>query len=992
MFNKKLYHVAAVTLFIIFSFGTRTSANVTATNVTIDNKWCQDTVGTCIGQFFDQIVLYLDNLGFLDVTWAIAMMIFQTSMTLLTYPSVQFIVLWASILFLLGKFFRPLLCLLWCITFPCRKIAVEVMPECVPCSKRSLGLLSRNQQSKWKNFLAQSGKEDAPDSTTGDHPEPNVQVLAKSQMTYDSTSGTVVKTPIVTPTFKVSCEEHIEACNTNTDNCTTKLVHSGAPDVCGSIAYNLSKQVGKPKCWFKNEITWTSLTGSTWTRISRVNATINQTTGQLASIVLYRQPINVILNTNAVYRRIRAQYTMFRFKMRFILVPQQSSSALGSVIMYHKPIHVGVTPPGNNEGADWRALGYFNHVWLQCSSDECAVLECDFPSAAELTNVIGTAPRGAGNFPYDASMYGWITVMVGHPLSVPTGVQTTLNYELHMQLFDIQVSHPFAPLFTTQGLIDIDNTYISKMENSTMSKKTTEGDFNTTVPIGLDYIGDSRQNEAMIRRTFPKFVNSRGKLDVHRTTINGCDATDGFVEGQDETDIGYLMNAECWLDSFTITSGTAKGSLIGVVDISPDSNDAVNPHNWWSCLSRGGVWDSVDIIFRIPKAAYQTGKLIVILAQNFTGPNGNQTIPASLTTSHDMLALPCTIIDLNSCDFEHVITIPWHTMMRWVPGFANSGQDGYGNSMWQSNTTLTPNAMVASMPYLAIYNLIPMGTSVNVANTCNIIVSRRYNNYRAVWGQCPNARPTYIYNAQGGFEKDEERFEMQGKCAVPEVMTHKPSMHGRDDIVSLKQIWLRPHFLRAGDIGRDSASFIIRHTSMISSLWGANMYNFHSGTLRLLLVFSNIKGDYLNLSFTHGAPATNSVAQPSDGLAKGITDFQNNIALFINNPQKFVGTTYNLTWGTCGTTNNMVLIDKASPWVIVEIPLDRPWGPVSLFSDNYATQVTVSPANFLGEAVFCNMCAYVMCGDDYRATHLANLPSTIVNDTVDGDVQPPWSY
>lgn len=770
--------------------------------------------------------------------------------------------------------------------------------------------------------------------------------------------------------IRVDCvEANVTTKTTTRDNCPTDVIHEESDGhICGSVDYSMSTNIGVPRVMFReNHIKSFAITDKLHTRMTRVNQPINMVAGQGRGNILLSLNVTTLLTNNALFKQLRARYTLFRFDMRFVLVPTFNSSALGSVIMMWVPLNSIPTIDGpslvNN-------FGVYQHVWLQAASDESAILEVKFPTPANFfdnTTFPGTASQ--------TLVMGNLIIAVGHPLQVPAGVSSTLPFELHMQMVNIRAAYPMAPLYTTQGLIDVNTNVYKDIKNSTMPQMIAGDTFQAPINLGLDHPGNTANYDSMIRRTYPKVNNTKGLLDVVRTTLNAGDGSYNKVTGADEMSFAYLGSCQAIVDSFAITTATSRGSLVSVIPLVPTGNPT-NIHHMLSTFVRGIVYDSVDVTFRIPKAAYQTGKLVCVLTQGLRDGNFNciNSVPNTLTLSYDMLALPSSVIDLNSCDFEHTINVPWHAITEYYAGFADYGQPGLGHSYYASNTTVYNTTPVYSIPILAVYCLLPPGTSPNVANNINVVVAMSYNGYRGVYGHAPAMVPNYLTYA---------------KSTAMKVATHVPHLKNIDDVISLRQLWQQPHYTCAYQLTTQESVINLNWANVITTFPMARMYAYVQGSVRFLIMLSKWNADFITIGVVDGQASNTPMLSylPRDTMGS-----------FLNStttPPPVTGpwdsTLYNPDWKGSASIQTPIFVEKNSPYVIVEVPIVRPHGVMRISNEVYNLSFMFSGAGITDEK-FIHASIFQMAGDDFRCTHIRGAPATISSDQLAGGAMPPWNF
>lgn len=946
-----LFYVQASTIF-----------NNTTDNTTIIN--CGETIGTCLGFYFDGIIVYLDSLGFLDASYGLAVLLFKTTLTLLSYPSVQFLCFWVFLCYILCFFFKPLLMTLWCLLWPMRKIAIVTRKAVRPC----FGGLTPKEVRAYRTYLAQGD-----DGNLDDNLSPQTaQVGGEVEETDDITDSLSV--PLDHSKYKTSemirakCENDLIISNKKGEcpipNMATK------DSTCGTVEYGTVQETSVPRVAFIDRTGPSSVeVEKCYSRMTRVNIAnpIVWTSGATAGTVIWSANFRDLLNNNSLYKQLRARYTNIRFDLRFLIQVQHNTSALGSILAIHHNNNVTAAAPSGL--AMLYNYGVFQHVWITASEDRTGVLEVKFPSPLQFRDTYNTSLT---NDPFRGES-GFLRLIVGHALSVPAGVPTSMFIEVHMQMVNIKATYSQAPRYTTQGLIDITTNNFDNIKDSTLN--TTKGGDKFDTILGLDHPSDTRQPMSMIRRTFQKFFATRGPLDVQRLTYNQSDTTIRKVTGQDEMSVPYLMSCPNIYDTFTINSGIPKGDKIVNTPLHPYFAGTDVLHHPINSSSYGFIYDSVTLNFKIPKTIYQTGKLFVCLNQGLVDNFGNvQGVQPNLTTSYDLLSLPGMIIDLNSKEFEHNFTIPWHALVDMMPGCSTLGQPGFGSSYFTSNVTPTTNFQF-SCPVVTVYCLIPPSTSANVANSINGIISVCWSGYRGLYGH----NPAVITNLS------------QGANTTVEI-ARKPFVNKIDDFISLRQLWQQPHMHQSGVLKSTSSCYRYRMADLISSFELIKMYAYAQGSVRLLICFSSWACDYIVIEHTDPNVQRPTVT-PTDAVMSSTTD------LFLSDPQTLSGlsyipfssTNYNPNWKGNGTLNKPIFVDKNSPYVIMEIPIIRPWGSMSIRNDNMGGVINFSSAGETQEA-FAHCEIFVMAGDDFRASHISAVPINTIADAVGGVALPPWDF
>lgn len=939
---------------------------------------CSGTVGDCIGEVFDFLVQYIDNLGFFDLSYALFLSVYHLTATLITYPSIQFILFWAAILWLLAMLFAPIWCIVRCAIWPVKvtgKLAYKRIAA--PCLKNRMSIMSYQDRQRY-GFIAQAGDEPSetkpleeatkltsdPPETVDSKPSLSKSIFSRSHRT----KGELIR---------VDCESNdVADGKPNADNCPTHVIHEEEESsICGTVDYAMSQNIGLPLVAFKDRISAKFvLADKAYSRIGRINFPITMTAGDPLGKPLLSIAFTDILINSALFRQLRARYALFAFDMRFILVPQSNSNALGSVCMmwnHNKITSTYTAAQGANDIANY---GLFQHVWLQCSSDESAILEVKWPSAQNWFDYNTVKAAGAGS--YDTTATGQLNILIGHPLSVPTGVPTTLSFELHWQMVNVRAAYCQAPLYSTQSLISFTTINNENIRNSTLTA-TTNDDFEASVPIGLDHAGDTRQPVHMVRRTWPKLQNTRGPLDVSRTTLNANDSHHHKIFGYDEMSIDYLFSRHNIVNTFSINNGTPKGNLVSTVVMAPVATNLVS--GMLSSCATGYVYDSVDVTFKIPKAAYQTGKLVVVLSQGFTQQTATGTghvvyLPPTLTTTYDMLSLPSFVIDLNTCDFDHVVNVPWHAIQEFCLGLGNLGDRNGGLSQYLSLAAPAPGADLVSQPVLGVYVLIPPSTSPNVANTVNVITTLKYNGMRLLYGHNPAAVPQFIINAK------QTNFRLA---------THTPITKGIDDVVSLRQIWQGWHSYVSGFITPTNNALNVMYDDIISSFHLAEMFAYAQGSIRLLVNFSAWNCDYVIVEVVDGLQRAHPV-DAKQNYASNHT-FANNPGMLGAASLPFNSTLYNATWKGCGGLHKPVFVDKNSPYALLEVPLAYHKGVVCMQNNNAGFALIFTPVGLPPSPTnLVHTEIYVSAGDDLRLSHIRRAPSAMTADVNSVATMPPW--
>jgi len=91
-----------------------------------------------------------------------------------------------------------------------------------------------------------------------------------------------------------------------------------------------------------------------------------------------------------------------------------------------------------------------------------------------------------------------------------------------------------------------------------------------------------------------------------------------------------------------------------------------------------------------------------------------------------------------------------------------------------------------------------------------------------------------------------------------------------------------------------------------------------------------------------------------------------------------------------------VFVDKAHPYVVFEIPVNRPWGTINPSADLFGGVFMITPVGNRDATnppvKMANVAILTMAGDDFRMSHIRSGVNGIVADTDNGEVFPPWNY
>lgn len=953
---------------------TTTSTSSTVSTTVSAVATCGSTIGSCLGFYFDQIVIYLDSLGFLDASYGLAVLLFKTTITLLSYPSMQFVCFWTFLCVCVCFFLRPFFKVLCCLVWPAKKIVLVTRKAVAPCMRG----LTPAQQREYRMYLAQGddGKESSIDTNnlspgTDSVADPVPVEVTPSHSTSQSAPISGSTLVVNRTSLRARCENDIITTDRAGECPMPNLVSKDS--TCGTLEYGLIQETAVPRVSFVDYTGPSSVdVEKCYSRMSRVSPTtpVTWTAGSAAGTIVFQQNMKDMLFENPIYKQLKARYANFRFDLRYVINLQHNTSALGSLVAMWVP--TGRLQPTYTSGSPLLTnFGVFQHIWMSASEDRTSVIEVKYPSPANFRDTYTVTTAVTGD-PHKGIENGRLLLIVGHPLAVPAGVPTTMNVEINVQLVNIKATYSQAPLYSTQGLIDVTTNVFRDITNSSLSSDKGGDKFDTV--LGLDHPSDTRQPMSMIRRTFQKLFATRGPLDVQRMTYNQSDVLPKKVEGVDEMSVAYLMSCPNIYSVNTLSSGAVKGSKVFSIPLHPIYSTRTIQLNV-NCMSNGFIYDSATVTVKIPKTTYQTGKLFLCLSQGMVDSNGLVTAtPSTLTSLYDMLSLPSMIVDLNSKDFEHNFTIPWHAIMDWIPSANTCGKPGGNASYFNSSSNLTGAIVSFSLPVVSCYVLIPPSTSVNVANQVNMITSVCYSGYRGIYGQNPAITNTYA----------------QGKNVTVDVARKFPFTK-IDDFISLRQLWQQPHMFQSGSLNSTNTNYRYRFSDFVNSFECSQMYMYMMGSFRLMICFSNWACDYIVIEhYTPHLPRATQV--PTDAtLATTTPSFLNNaLAVSANDYQPFKSTYYNASWAGNGTLYKPIFVDKNSPYIIMEIPIIRPWSCTDR-DDNLGGMLTFSAAGQTATQ-FVQVQMFVMAGDDFKMTHISNPPVTLLLDNVTNDALSPWDY
>lgn len=656
-------------------------------------------------------------------------------------------------------------------------------------------------------------------------------------------------------------------------------------------------------------------------------------TSQTPGSVLYSANVALMMVAHPRYKFLRTLWTYFRSGLRIVIAPTCNSAASGILI-------AGVTPSTEIAGVPWENIGLVPHDYLQASSNDHIEIEVPFPFIDHwLTSYNDSTSSIAALTPWT------FFVSVLSPLQVGVGSTTSLTYTVYIQLTDIHAKWPQAAGSVTQGLINITNTTISNLRDSTLPLHLTGDTTNVSVPaFGFDHPMHNSNPFRMMRRVFQGTHHSKGGLEGFSLNFNGSSMEPQLWKGEDEMSIPWIASRPNISYLFNLSTTNTSGSIITSWSVGPQSTtvddtklliiDAIiNTAEAWEC-------DYIVYRFYIPKTPYQNGKYLAIVTLGITPP-------ATLTsTTLAMSVAPSLTIDLAAPDMIHELKVPWSIIREYM------------------GTNPVTAVESTTYPILSLYAMNPMTASLGAPTAINCYAGYHYENLRLL-------NPNNI-NLVSQAEDNIDCYTTSGKINIKPDSVLTATV---DDFRSIKQAWLAPSRLYSATLPKGGAEFNFQWASIFTSnTWPfAGLYRVFTGSVRFHITFSNWTGtDFVVLQWDR-MNRNAGLAQP--GMTSAFDSLFWNVSRVAPpfNAVPDAHTYFNslsTSFNTNGSTNFMMKVDSTEKELIVEVPIITPRG-FWYRGDNNSWGPSFT-ALAVGSAPLVNIQICVSAGDDLEAHFISN--------------------
>ena len=308
------------------------------------------------------------------------------------------------------------------------------------------------------------------------------------------------------------------------------------------------------------------------------------TTTQLTGDVLKTFDLPQVLSTVAVWRPVMSAFTFMKYRPVFRIQINGNKFAAGRLLAYILPYNIGTFFDDNNKNIS----GYtgFDHVFLDASSNDSAVLTAPWVMPYEWMNITDYGTRVSNRYTHQANSTYFsdtshrFVLKVLNSLSVGTGAPTTIYATVFLHLEDVELCIPQVSSATSQGgthsYITNNVTNWEKVASQTLPTNITGDTFDLNADLKVSTMDKPAYTiapEHLVRRAIGYMshavnIEPLQRMCLYPGTVSTATPKD-FGTTYDEMDINYLCGKYTYWYSTSINTSLAPGAVIEWLPITP---------------------------------------------------------------------------------------------------------------------------------------------------------------------------------------------------------------------------------------------------------------------------------------------------------------------------------------------------------------------------------------------------------------------------------------
>lgn len=291
-----------------------------------------------------------------------------------------------------------------------------------------------------------------------------------------------------------------------------------------------------------------------------------------------------VLAEVAVWKPIMSAFTFMKYRPVFRIQINGNKFAAGRLMAYILPYNTGTYFPDVNNNIS----GYtgFDHVFLDASSNDSAVLTAPWVMPYEWLNITNYGTRVANRYTHVANSSYFSDVSHGfklkvfNGLQVGTGAPTTIYATVFLHLEDVELCVPQVAAATSQGgthsYITNHVTNWEKVASQTLPTNITGDTFDINADLKvstMDKPAYTLSPDYIVRRAIGYMSHAVNVDPLQRMCLypggTSTATPKDFGTTYDEMDLTYLCGKYTYWYSTSINTSMAPGTIIEYVPITP---------------------------------------------------------------------------------------------------------------------------------------------------------------------------------------------------------------------------------------------------------------------------------------------------------------------------------------------------------------------------------------------------------------------------------------